>query len=39
MGKLRVVCSDIGFQTVNYALGNLKELEKSMPDLSTTARV
>lgn len=32
MGKLKLVCSDISFQAVNYAINNMKELEKSMPN-------
>ena len=28
--RLRLVCSDISFQASNYALANLRELEKSI---------
>lgn len=35
MGKLKLVCSDISFQAVNYTINNLKELQKSMPESDT----
>ena len=37
MGKLKLVCSDISFQAVNYTINNLKELQKSMPESDTKA--